>query len=68
MWGRAEGLILPCGMISGRECGRGLGTRHGRMQWNLAFALRLSYWQFILVSGFEPAVQSQLLTVWVAVC
>jgi hypothetical protein len=38
------------------------------MQWNLAFALRLSYWQFILVSGFEPAVQSQLLTVWVAVC
>lgn len=27
-----------------------------------------SYWQFILVSGFETAVQSHLLTVLVAVC
>lgn len=41
-------------------------TQQGRMQPNLA--LRGSYWQFILVSGFETAGQSQLLTVWVAVC
>lgn len=60
-------MILPHGMSSGREGERESGL-HNREKCSEILLLIVSYWQFILVSGFETAVQSQLLTVLVAVC
>lgn len=55
-------MIPPHGMISGREGGRETGL-HNRE--NLAVSSFLL--AVILVSGFQTAVQRQLLTAWVAV-